>query len=66
MADRGAIDYGALGAALGLSEAAARVAVHRLRKRFRELFQAAVADTVSGPEEVEDELRYLVGILGES
>jgi RNA polymerase sigma factor (sigma-70 family) len=66
MADRGTIDYGALGAALGLSEAAARVAVHRLRKRFRELFRAAVADTVSGPEEVEDELRYLVGILGES
>ena len=66
MADRGAIDYGALGAGLGLSEGAARVAVHRLRKRFRELFRAAVADTVSGPEEVEDELRYLVGVLGET
>jgi RNA polymerase sigma factor (sigma-70 family) len=66
MADRGAIDYTALGAALGLSEAAARVAVHRLRKRFRELFRAAVADTVSGPEQVEDELRYLVGILGQT
>jgi RNA polymerase sigma factor (sigma-70 family) len=66
MADRGAIEYGALAEALDLSEGAARVAVHRLRKRFRELFRAAVADTVSGPEEVEDELRYLVGILGES
>ena len=66
MADRGAIDYGALAGALGLSEGAARVAVHRLRKRFRELFRAAVSDTVSGPEEVDDELRYLVGVLGES
>ncbi len=66
MADRGAIDYGHLGAALGLSEGAARVAVHRLRRRFRELFRAAVAGTVSAPEEVEDELRYLVRVLGES
>jgi RNA polymerase sigma-70 factor (ECF subfamily) len=66
MAERGAIQYGALAAALGLSEGAARVAVHRLRKRFRELFRAAVADTVSGPGEVESELRYLVGMLGET
>ena len=42
------------------------MAVHRLRKPFRELFRAAVADTVSGPEEVESELRHLVGILGET
>jgi RNA polymerase sigma-70 factor (ECF subfamily) len=66
MAERGTIEYGTLGAELGLSEGAARVAVHRLRKRFRQLFRAAVTDTVSGPEEVDDELRYLVGILGES
>jgi len=65
MAERGAIQYGVLAAALGLNEGAARVAVHRLRKRFRELFRAAVADTVSGPGEVEGELRYLVGVLGE-
>jgi RNA polymerase sigma-70 factor (ECF subfamily) len=65
MADRGSIDYGALAAELGLSLGAARVAVHRLRKRFRELFRAAVADTVSGPGEVESELRYLVGVLDE-
>jgi RNA polymerase sigma-70 factor (ECF subfamily) len=66
MADRGSVDYGALGEALGMNEGAARVAVHRLRKRFRQLFRAAVADTVSAPEEVEGELRYLVGVLGES
>ena len=66
MAERGTIDYGALAATLGLSEGAARVAVHRLRKRFRALFRAEVADTVSGPGEVESELRYLVGILGET
>ena len=52
MAERGAIDYRSLAGELGLSEGAARVAVHRLRKRFRELFRSSVADTVSGPEEV--------------
>jgi RNA polymerase sigma-70 factor (ECF subfamily) len=66
MAERGAINYGALAAALGLSKGAARVAAHRLRKRFRELFRAAVADTVSGPGEVESELRYLVGMLAQT
>jgi RNA polymerase sigma factor (sigma-70 family) len=65
-AERGGIDYGDLAAALGLNEGSARVAVHRLRKRFRNLFRAAVAETVSAPEEVEDELRYLAGVLGES
>jgi RNA polymerase sigma-70 factor (ECF subfamily) len=66
MAERGTTDYAALGAALGLSEGAARVAAHRLRKRFRQLFRAAVADTVSGPGEVESELRYVAGVLAGS
>jgi hypothetical protein len=35
-----------------------------LRKRFRELFRAAVADTVESDGEVDDELRYVVGLLG--
>jgi RNA polymerase sigma factor (sigma-70 family) len=65
-ADRGSIPYPDLAAALGLSEGAARVAVHRLRKRFREVFRATVAETVSTPEEVEDELRHLVALLGET
>jgi RNA polymerase sigma-70 factor (ECF subfamily) len=65
-ANRGDIAYRDLAAALGLSEGAARVAVHRLRKHFREVFRATVAETVAEPEEVEDELRYLVGLLGES
>ena len=65
-AERGAIGYRDLAAALDMSEGAARVAVHRLRKRFREVFRATVAETVCSPEEVEDELRYLVGLLGEA
>jgi len=49
---------------LNLSEGALKVAVHRLRQRFREALRAQVADTVAGPEDIDEELRYLVGILG--
>jgi len=62
-ADRGAIPYAVIAAELGLSEGAARVAVHRLRKRFRELFRAAVADTVGDSGEVDDELRHIACLL---
>jgi RNA polymerase sigma factor (sigma-70 family) len=63
-AERGAIPYAELAAALNTTEGAARVAVHRLRKRYRELFRAAVADTVSEPGDVDDEVRHIVGVLG--
>jgi RNA polymerase sigma factor (sigma-70 family) len=65
-ARRGGIAYRDLAAALDVSEGAARVAVHRLRKRFRAVFRATVAETVSAPEEVEDELRHVVGLLAET
>jgi RNA polymerase sigma factor (sigma-70 family) len=48
---------------LGMSEGAARVAVHRLRQRYSELFRQAVADTVQDPEEIADEMRHLVSVL---
>lgn len=48
---------------LGLSENAVKVAVHRLRKRFRELVKAELAQTVANPSEVGEELRYLVEVL---
>lgn len=63
-AERGAIPYAKLAAQLNTSEGAARVAVHRLRKRYRELFRAAVADTVSEPGEVDDEVRHIATVLG--
>ena len=48
---------------LGLSEGAVKVAVHRLRIRFRELVKAEIAQTVGGADEVQDELRYLIETL---
>jgi len=51
--------YAATAARLGKSEGAVKVAVHRLRRRYRELLQEEIAHTVAGPEEIEEEIRYL-------
>jgi RNA polymerase sigma-70 factor (ECF subfamily) len=62
-AGRGEIDYAELAANLGTSEGAARVAVHRLRKRYRALIRDEVARTVSHENEVESEMRALMDAL---
>jgi RNA polymerase sigma-70 factor (ECF subfamily) len=48
---------------LGLTEGAAKVAIHRLRKRFRALVKAEIAQTVNDAAQVQDELRYLLEVL---
>ena len=48
---------------LGISEGAVKVAIHRLRQRFRELVRRDIAATVDRPEDVDDEVRYLVEVL---
>lgn len=50
-------------ARLGVSEPALRVAVHRLRKRYRELLRAEVAETVADAGEVDVELRHLLAAV---
>ncbi len=62
-AARNEISYADVAAAAGLSEGAARVAVHRLRKRYRELFRDEIARTVADPAEVDPELRHLIAVL---
>jgi len=57
--ERGALRYAEIGARLNLSEGAVKVAVHRLRKRYRELLREEIAHTVSGPEQIEGEIRAL-------
>jgi RNA polymerase sigma-70 factor (ECF subfamily) len=42
-----------------MSPGAVRVAVHRLRRRFGELVRREIAQTVSSPVEIDDELRHL-------
>ncbi len=56
--------YAEIGAALGMSDGAVKVAVHRLRRRFGELLRDEIADTVSDPAEIDDEIRYLFKVLG--
>jgi RNA polymerase sigma-70 factor (ECF subfamily) len=53
------VPYRELGGTLGMSEGAVKVAVHRLRQRCRELVRAEIAETVAGPEELDQELRDL-------
>jgi len=53
----------AAAAQLGISEAAVKVAIHRLRQRFREAVRGEIAQTVSAPEAVEEELEALRAAL---
>lgn len=48
---------------LNLSEGALKVAVHRLRQRYRTLLRAAIAETVSNEADLDDEMLHLVAIL---
>lgn len=47
--------------ALGMEEGAVRVAVHRLRKRYRQLLRDEIANTLSDPAMVDEEMRALFG-----
>jgi hypothetical protein len=53
------IPYAEAAASLGLNEGATRVAVHRLRKRYREVLRQEIAQTLSEPADLEEELRAL-------
>jgi RNA polymerase sigma factor (sigma-70 family) len=55
--------YATLAREMNTSEGALKVAIHRLRKRYRDLFRQEIADTVADPAEVESELRYLAAVL---
>ena len=59
MVGKSDIPYAQAAAALGWNEGAARVAVHRLRKRYRELLRETIAQTLSDPAQIEEELRAL-------
>jgi len=50
-------------ARLGLNEGAFKVAVHRLRKRFREVIRSEIAQTVHDLAEVDAEMRYLLEVV---
>lgn len=55
--------YAELAARLGMNEGAVKVAVHRLRQRYRALLRETIAETVASEAEVEEELRHLLRIV---
>jgi RNA polymerase sigma factor (sigma-70 family) len=56
--------YAAVAQQLNTSEGALKVAIHRFRKRYRELVRQEVAQTVADPADVASEIRYLAAVLG--
>jgi RNA polymerase sigma-70 factor (ECF subfamily) len=63
MAAGGTIDYAAVAERLGTSQGAARVAVHRLRKRFRQVCREEVSQTLANGTDLDTELRHLAAAL---
>ncbi len=53
-----------IAAELASTENAVRVALHRLRRRFREALKAEVAETVADAAETEDEIHFLIAAVG--
>jgi RNA polymerase sigma-70 factor (ECF subfamily) len=56
--------YERLGAELGMTAGSVKVAVFRLRQRYRQRLLAEIAHTVASPDEVESEVRHLFRVLG--
>jgi len=65
-AERQEVSYATLAGMLGIQETAVKNLVHRLRERYRALLHEEVAKTVSGENEIDDELRYLCAAISAS
>jgi RNA polymerase sigma-70 factor (ECF subfamily) len=61
--EKGGTSYAALAPKLGMTEAGLKMAVHRMRQRYGELLREEIANTVSSPAEVEQELGALFNAL---
>jgi RNA polymerase sigma-70 factor (ECF subfamily) len=55
--------YAILASKLSMTEGSVKVVVHRLRQRYRQLLREEIANTITQPEEVEEEMRYLFAVL---
>lgn len=63
-AEGAGLSYIEIGRLHGLSEAAVKMAVVRLRERLREIMRAEIAETVATPQDVDDEIRHLFAAFG--
>ena len=60
---RESLPYAELAGPLHLTEGAVKVAVHRLRKRYRQLLRTEIAQTMTATEDVDEELRHMFSVL---
>jgi len=58
--DGASSSYAEIGAEFGMSAGAVKVAVHRLRRRYRDLLREEIAQTVASADDVDEEIRYLL------
>ena len=62
--DESALPYAEIAARLNLTEAAVKMAVQRMRARYREILRAEIAGTVASPGEIDEEIRHLFSAFG--
>ena len=60
---RGRLSYAQLAQRLGMTQGALKVAVHRMRRRYRDLLRDEIAQTVDSPLQVEEEIAHLLNCL---
>ncbi len=63
-AEEGSVPYRDAAVELDMTEGAVRIAVHRLRKRYRELLRDEIAQTVTSDDQIDEEIRDLFTALG--
>jgi RNA polymerase sigma factor (sigma-70 family) len=63
--DKGSVTFAEAAARLGVSEPSLKWAVHKLRRRYRELVREEIAHTVNDETEIDDEIRHLFAVLTE-
>ncbi|MGC9941361.1 MAG: sigma-70 family RNA polymerase sigma factor [Verrucomicrobiota bacterium] len=63
MVGKGEIPYAKAATSLELSEGAVRVAVHRLRRRYRELLREEITQTLANPAQADEEMQALFSAL---
>ena len=63
LGERTAQPYATLASRLKMTEGSVKVAVHRLRQRYRQLLREEIANTVASPEEIDEEMRHLFAVV---
>jgi len=64
LCDQKALPHAAIASKYGISLGAVGVTIHRLRKRYAEVLREEISHTVRAPEEIDDEIRHLIAVVG--